>query len=247
MIGFGLYFMMFASHTSLAQHNEILSVLNMNQKEYSEFSLKNDSLISTFSGSINQTPEDEVIGMVLVNNELFNNFINNEVNIKQIMEQGTPVQNLPSYDVLQDRMFNLMGEIVVKVNADRGTPIGASASASGVEPVTGLAFGIQGLSREEQAARIARLEKQQAARVAKGNAQKKTGVQDTSKLFTYSEGQPGNVVTSTTSSSIGRRGGKRSKRYINKKKKITKRKKGGKTNKNKTLKRKRIHKKTRKY
>jgi hypothetical protein len=147
-------------------------------------------------------------------------------------------------------MFNLMGEIVVKVNADRGTPIGASDSASGVEPVTGLASGIAGLSVEEQAARAARLEEQQKKvqeSLAKGVAPKKTGLQDTSKLFTQSEGQPGIVVTSTTSSSIGRRGGKRSKRYINKKRKITKRKKGGKTNRNKTLKKAKVYRKTRKH
>jgi hypothetical protein len=250
MIGFGLYFMLFASHTSTLQNDTILQVLNMTQKEYFEFSLKNDGLGSVFLGSVNQTPEDEANGIALMNNELFKNFVNNEVNIKQILQQSTPVQNLPDYTVLQDRMFNLMGEIVVKVNADRGTPIGASASASGVEPVTGLASGIPGLSVEEQAARVARLEEQQKKvqeSLARGIVPKKTGQQDTSKLFTYSEGQPGNVVTSTTSSSIGRRGGKRSKRYINKKRKITKRKKGGKTNKNKTLKKAKVYRKTRKH
>ena len=35
MIGLGLYNMLFASHTSILQHNTILSVINMNQKEYS--------------------------------------------------------------------------------------------------------------------------------------------------------------------------------------------------------------------
>jgi hypothetical protein len=249
MIGFGLYFMLFASHTSTLQNDTILQVLNMTQNEYFEFSLKNNGFGSVFLGSVNQTPEDEVIGMVLINNKLFKNFVNNEVNIKQILQQGTPVENLPDYTVLQDRMFNLMGEIVVKVNADRGTPIGAaaSASASGVEPVTGIASGIPGLSVEERAARTARGQQKYEESLARGIVPKKTGQQDTSKLFTYSEGQPGNVVTSTTSSSIGRRGGKRSKRYINKKRKITKRKKGGKTNRNKTLKKAKVYRKTRKH
>jgi hypothetical protein len=246
MIGFGLYFMLFASHTSTLQNDTILQVLNMTQKEYFEFSLKNDGFGSLFLGSVNQTPEDEANGIALLNNELFNNFVNNEVNIKQILQQSTPVQNLPDYTVLQDRMFNLMGEIVVKVNADRGTPIGASDSASGVEPVTGLASGIAGLSVEEQAARVARLEEQQK-KLPESSALKKRGLQDTSKLFAYSKGKPDNVVTSTTSSSIGRRGGKRSKRYINKKRKITKRKKGGKTNRNKTLKKAKVYRKTRKH
>ena len=42
------------------------------KKEYADFSLKNDGLVSLFSGAIHQTPRDELIGMVLVNNELFN-------------------------------------------------------------------------------------------------------------------------------------------------------------------------------
>ena len=208
MIGFGLYYMMFASHTSLLQNDTILQMLNMTQKEYSEFSLKNDSLVSVFSGSIRQTPEDEVIGMVLVNNKLFNNFINNEVNIKQIMEQGTPVQNLPSYEVLQDRMFNLMGEIVVKVNADRGTPIGTAPS--------GLASG---------------LSKVPVNLYLMPDAKKQQPVYNTPSTY----------------SSARSRGGKRSKRYINKKRKITKRKKGGKTNRNKTLKKAKVYRKTRKH
>ena len=134
MIGFGLYTMLYASHTSELQNKEILSVIEMSQKEYHEFSLKNDGLASTFSGAIHQTPEEEIIGMVLVNNKLFNNFINNEVNIKQILEHGTSVENLPGYTVLKERMFKLMGEIVVKVNADRGTPIGATALPTDSQP-----------------------------------------------------------------------------------------------------------------
>jgi hypothetical protein len=239
IISYGVYTMLFTSHTSILQNKQILDTIQMTQEEYSEFSLKNDGFASLFTGAIHQTPEEEVMGMFYVNNKLFNNFINNEVNIKQILEQGTPVENLPtSYD-LKERMFKLMGEIVVKVNEDRDTPIGASTSAS--------ASGIPGLSVEEQAARAARGQQKYEESLAKGIVPRKTGLQDTSKLFTYSEGQPSNVVTSTTSSSIGRRGGKRSKRYINKKRKITKRKKGGKTNKNKTLKKVKVYRKTRKH
>ena len=54
--------------------------------------------------------------------ELFKNFINNEVNIKQILQQGTPIDNLPTYEILQDRVLSLLTRIVVKVNIDRGTP-----------------------------------------------------------------------------------------------------------------------------
>jgi hypothetical protein len=139
-----------------------------------------------------------------------------------------------------------MGEIVVKVNADRGTPIGASASASGVEPVTGLASGIPGLSVEEQASRVARLEEQQK-KVQESLA---SGVSKTPAIFTLlpdTKKQEQLVYNAPAAYSSVKRGGKRSKRYINKKRKITKRKKGSKTNRNKTLKKAKVYRKTRKH
>jgi hypothetical protein len=222
IIGFGLYFMIFASHTSLLQNNEILSVIQMPQKEYSDFSLKNDGFASLFSGAIHQTPQDELIGMVLVNNDLFNNFINNEVNIKQILEQGTSVVNLPTYDVLQDRMFKLMGEIVVKVNADRGTPITSSPTASG----------IPGISVEERVSRAALGQQRYEENLAKGlKSETEPRVVTGKDVFTYSsEGIP--VTSSQGTRSLG-----------GKKKRVTRRPR--KTYKNKTIKRSRKHKRTR--
>ena len=232
MIGFGLYTMLFASHTSLIQNNQIISVIQMSQHEYHDFSLKNDCFASTFSGAIIQTPEDEAIGLALISNNLFSNFINNEVNIKQILQQGTLVDNLPGYTVLKDRIFKLMGEIVVKVNADRGTPIASTTTSSG----------IAGISQEEASARAARGQQKYEENLAKGLI-KPQGIQDTSKLFTYSQGEPGNVVTSTTGQRT--RGGKRrSKRYLINKRKTIKNRPNKKTN---TKKRYRRTRRTKKY
>jgi len=194
----------------------------MPQKEYSDFSLKNDGFASLFSGAIHQTPQDELIGMVLVNNDLFNNFINNEVNIKQILEQGTSVVNLPTYDVLQDRMFKLMGEIVVKVNADRGTPITSSPTASG----------IPGISVEERVSRAALGQQRYEENLAKGlKSETEPRVVTGKDVFTYSsEGIP--VTSSQGTRSLG-----------GKKKRVTRRPR--KTYKNKTIKRSRKHKRTR--
>jgi hypothetical protein len=135
LIGFGLNTMLIKSHTSILQNNELLTVLDLTQQEYFEFSLKNDSFGGLFSGSVSQDLQEETIGIRLINNKLFTNFINNEVNIKEILQQGTPVENLPNYDVLQNRIFKLMGEIVVKVNADRGTPIGNTVGVAAGIPV----------------------------------------------------------------------------------------------------------------
>jgi len=204
IIGFGLYIMIFASHTSLIQNNQLFKMLNMEQKDYFEFSLKNDGFSALFSGSIKQTPDEEVVGLALVNNSLFNNFINNEVNIKQILEQGTPVENLPDYTVLKDRMFQLMGEIVVKVNADRGTPIGAAS---------GLASGIAN----------------------------KTPV----NLFLMNEPKKEMVYTTSSTSTRSTGGRKRSKRYLNNKRKTIKKRANKKTSKNITKKRYRRPRRTR--
>ena len=262
MIGFGLYTMLFASHTSLVQNDEIISVIQMSQQEYHDFSLKNDCFASTFSGAIIQTPEDEAIGLVLISNKLFSNFINNEVNIKQILQEGTSVDNLPDYTVLKERMFKLMGEIVVKVNADRGTPIGATAlptdstalptdsqptdsqpTDSQTTDTSPSASGIAGISQEEAAARAARGQQKYEENLAKGLI-KPQGIQDTSKLFTYSQGEPGNVVTSTTGSKTRVGGKRRSKRYLINKRKTIKKRPNKKTN---TKKRYRRPRRTKKY
>jgi hypothetical protein len=142
LIGFGLNTMLIKSHTSILQNNEILKVLDMSQQEYFEFSLKNDSFGGLFSGSVSQDTDEEAIGISLINNELFTNFINNEVNIKEILQTGTPVINLPNYEVLKERIFKIMGEIVVKVNADRGTPITNTVSVSSGIAEQGVAAGI---------------------------------------------------------------------------------------------------------
>ena len=142
LIGFGLNTMLIKSHTSILQNNEILQVLDMSQQDYFELSLKNDSFGGLFSGSVSQDTDEEAIGISLINNKLFTNFINNEVNIKEILQQGTPVENLPNYEVLKERIFKIMGEIVVKVNADRGTPIANTVGVASGIAEQGVAAGI---------------------------------------------------------------------------------------------------------
>ena len=166
-----------------------------------------------------------------------------------------------------------MGEIVVKVNADRGTPIGATAlptdstalptdstalptdsqptdsqpTDSQTTDTSPSASGIAGISQEEAAARAARGQQKYEENLAKGLI-KPQGIQDTSKLFTYSQGEPGNVVTSTTGSkttAVPAAGGKRrSKRYLINKRKTIKKRPNKKTN---TKKRYRRPRKTKKY
>jgi hypothetical protein len=192
----------------------------MSQQEYFEFSLKNDSFAGLFSGSVSQDKDEEELGISFVNNELFRNFINNEVNIREILQQGTPVENLPNYKVLQNRIFKLMGEIVIKVNGDRGTPIlGADAVASGV-PVRAKLFLVP--------------------------PERKTGIHTLQDYPSASKGSDENIVNSTTSSTRSGTGGKKSRRNKQKKKKKATRKQR-KTYKHNTKKVHKKHKRTIKH
>lgn len=235
LIGMGLCCMLLKSHTSKAQNKEILDVIDMNKKAYSTFSLKNDSFTGVFSGAFHQDTDEEIIGMVCLNNKLFKNFITRQVNIKQVLEQGTSVVNLPKHQVLKDKIFKLMGEIVVKVNADRGTPITSSPV-----PTAPTASGIPGISLEERASRAALGQKKYEENAAKGliKPTREPRIVTGKDIFKYSTGDSSNMVTS----SQGTRslGGKKRKRKIT-------RKRCNKIYKNKTVKRCRKNKKTRKH
>lgn len=136
LIGFSLGSFLFSSNTSLLQNNKIINVVGLTQQDYYTFALKNDSFASLITGAIHLTPDEEVLGFVLLDSELFKNFINVEVNIKQILEQGTAETDLPSHVVLKNRIADIMARIVAKVNNDRGTPLDTvnDAVASGVKP-----------------------------------------------------------------------------------------------------------------
>jgi hypothetical protein len=245
--------MLIKSNTSLLQTNEILKVIGMNQSDYYTFSLKNDSFAGLFTGAIHQTPGEETQGVAFVNNPLFGNFINNEVNIKQILETGTPADNLPDYEVLKDRIFNLMSEIVLKVNADRGTPIGPPASVD-----SDAAAGIPGISREERKESVLRGQERYLQTLSQNQPLQEPTLKpfdpervvDASKLFTYTkDGSPANMVESTTSSSTRSKGGKKSyrqKRNTRKTKNHRKSYKNKAPKGRKTIKKRRGHKNTRK-
>ena len=222
-VGFGLNAMLILSNTSLIETNEILRIINMKQSDYYTFSLKNDCFASLITGAVQQTPADEALGAVFINNALFSNFIAREVNIKQILEQGTPASNLPRYEVLKDRIFKLMQEIVIKVNADRGTPIVPRDTAAGVTGIPSPA------DRALQAERGQRryLAKQSISPIQKSEPTlkpfDKSRIIDTSKMFNYSNGSSENTVrSSSTSSNRSRSGGKKTRKHNSYNRKRTK-------------------------
>lgn len=229
LIGFGLNTMLIKSNTSMLQNIQILEVINMIRDNYYEFSLKNDCFSGLVIGAVHQSPSEEIMGMGFLSNKLFTNFINNEVNIKGILEQGTSVNNLPDFHILKNRIFTLMGEIVVKVNADRGTPLNRLGTS-------GVAQGIQGISREERAARAA-LSQERASVSPQTIPSRSRQIVRGPEVFSYSQGSPDEnvfVESPTSSPRSSPRGGKVTRK--NKKCKKIKTRNVKKTRKNKTIK-----------
>jgi truncated hemoglobin YjbI len=122
VIGFALRTFLFTSNTSNLQSKKILQVVGIPLEDFSTFSLKNDSFSNLIMGTFHSNPDEDIAAFILLDSDLFNNFINNEVNIKNILQQGTQVDNLPTYNVLKDKIYNLLSRIVSKINIDRGTP-----------------------------------------------------------------------------------------------------------------------------
>jgi len=122
LLGFSLKFFLFTSNTNIIQNNKILEVIGISQKDYYTFSLKNDIFANLMVGTIYLNDDEQQKGIILLESELFKNFINNEVNIKEILKQGTHSDDSLNYQLLQDRVLSLMTRIVTKVNIDRGTP-----------------------------------------------------------------------------------------------------------------------------
>jgi hypothetical protein len=153
-IGRGLGTFLITSNTSIEQNDKILEIIGMTQQEYYTFSLTTASFANLFIGSVHSTPEEEKIGISFINTQLFKNFINEEVNIKGILQsepteglsESSPTEGLPSYMKLKQKVRDLIHKIAVKVNADRGTPLDAEiddANAAGIEIPDAIASGIE--------------------------------------------------------------------------------------------------------
>lgn len=121
-IGFTLRSFLFTSNTSEMQIKKILNVVDIPENGFSTFSLKNDSFSNLIMGTVHSTLDEDIAAFILLDSDLFNNFINNEVNIKGILEEGTSTENLPTYNILKEQIFNLLQRICSKINIDRGTP-----------------------------------------------------------------------------------------------------------------------------
>jgi hypothetical protein len=243
VIGFALRSLLFTSNTSSLQSKKILEVVDIPQEDFSTFSLKNDSFSNLIMGTFHSNPEEDIAAFILLDSDLFNNFINKEVNIKNILQQGTQIDNLPTYNVLKDKIYNLLSRIVSKINIDRGTPennmeyLQTPPSQSSDNNVNNdaIAKGIPGLSTQERLQRIEEQQKQSLLNPKPALESDTLRPFDPSRqktaldVSTFSNGDSSNMVTSNLSTNVGNigRGGKTKKN----RKKQTKRKTNKKHNK----------------
>jgi len=120
-IGFALKTFFFTSNTNEKQTQKLLEVLEIDEDEYYMISSKNAMFSNLINGDIVLTDEETTFGITLIESDLFKNFIN-EVDIKSILQQGTETENIPEYNVLQDKVYNMLSKISIKMNIDRDTP-----------------------------------------------------------------------------------------------------------------------------
>ena len=239
IIGFAIRSFLFTSNTSSLQSKKILEVLDIPQEDFSTFSLKNDSFSNLIMGTFHSNPDEDISAFILLDSDLFNNFINNEVNIKNILEQGTQIDNLPTYNVLKDKIYNLLSRIVSKINIDRGTPennininINSMDYLQTPESQSNeIAKGIPGLSTQERLQRIEEQQKQSLLNPKPMLDSSTLRPFDLSRqksslgVSTFSDGDTSNMVTSKISTNVSR-GGKTKKYRKNRNKHL-------KSNKNK--------------
>ena len=121
-IGFALRSFLFTSNTSEVQIKTVLNLVNMPEDGFSTFTLKNDSFSNLIMGTVHSTLDEDIAAFILLETDLFKNFINNEINIKGILDEGTSTENLPTYNILKEQIFTLLQRISSKINMDRGTP-----------------------------------------------------------------------------------------------------------------------------
>lgn len=121
-IGYCLRTMLFTANKSPVLFETLCKKLNLTQDECRMFCLKNGMFGSMF-GDIIVKPGDfeEVSGLLFLNSPLFLDFINNKVNLKQILQtpEEIPAQTDDSEDKLEEQIDIILNKIVEKINIDR--------------------------------------------------------------------------------------------------------------------------------
>jgi len=213
-IGIGLKQLLFISNNTQEGYQSCLNVLGTTDDIYSKPSSLTDNLVSDISGKINLSDIDIENGSIYLESELFKTFAKS-LDVNSIFNNMPDSETFNASNFIKE-VFQFSVELGEQIVSDR----------TGVTPRTfqeiiasrPVYSGIEGISSEERAekARIANEKYQEA--LAKGNVSpnRKTGIFTGKDLFTYSDGDKSNMVSSSSSSgSFKEKGGKKT--YKNKK------------------------------
>jgi hypothetical protein len=240
VIGICLRQLLFISNND-ANYQYCLTALGTDDSVYSQVSSYTESLTHDISGKINFDPVTLQEGPIYLNSEFFSDFAHN-IDVNRIFS------NIPDYDSFDEEAFRnevlaFSVEVAEQIMIDRGI-----RPATPINPIQGITPQQRLEAIQAQQAR-AELKKRgrdndQEDDLAEGIQKRKplypfdpSRQKRGSDIFTYSDGDPSNMVYSTSSSS------KRARTVGGKKKKT--RRKNRKSYKNKTYKRMRKHRKTR--
>jgi hypothetical protein len=233
-IGLGLKQLLFVSNNTNEGYLDCIKVLNTDDSIYSSVSSYTECLNNTICGKITLGKEELVDGPIYLKSQLFTDFAQN-IDVKSIFETEPDYSSFVE-ETFKTDVLKFSSEVAKQIITDRGLTYTEIVPT----PITGL-------SPQERAERAARGNILAQEKAAKGTTQIEPTLRpfDPSRIktskdigFTYSDGDKSNIVSSTTSSST------RSTRQGGKKRKNTRRT-NKKTNKNKTHKRLRKHRITR--
>jgi hypothetical protein len=121
-IGFALKNFFFESYTSEKGIQDIIDLLKVDSNKYRMYSLKNDMFGNNIAGYFLPDPKEEKNNSILFFSDLFKNFLTNEVDLSSFIETSisdVPLENLPSPEEFQEKIYVLMKKIVEQIEKDR--------------------------------------------------------------------------------------------------------------------------------
>lgn len=124
LIGFTLKSFLFTSNTSDNQYEKVLEVVGIPREEFLIFSLKNDAFSNLMIGTVFPNEAEDNDDILLLDSEIFKNFINNEVGIRETLLNEPP--RVRTYQELKNDVYVQLKRISDKINSDRGTPVNVS-------------------------------------------------------------------------------------------------------------------------
>ena len=138
LIGYSLKTIFFTSNKNKSLFTKLKTLLNLDDNQARLFTMKNDIFGGEIVGNyvIDDGDYDEIIGNLLMSTSLVSRFINDEVNLSQIILAELNQEQLPIDDVndssvytskLKSQINNILNKIVNKISIDRtGNPANLS-------------------------------------------------------------------------------------------------------------------------